>query len=100
MKFDIVEMFGGKLIQGDDATIGWILLSANGKFIAKLWKSDIEVICNSESQAVEILKTVAFAVQMGYHVSKLELDMETSKLDISIVLPCPIEQIDINVRIG
>lgn len=100
MKFDVSLMFDEKMLLADDKQVGWILLTTDGKFIAKLLKSDIEVVCGSESEALEILKAVAFAGQMGYRVSSLQYNQDTKKLDIQVIMSPDIEYIDVNVRVG
>ena len=99
MTFRIENTHGGKLAKYEDINVGWILLTNENKFIAKLWKSDVEIKCKSDQEAEQVLEKIAFIVNLGYTVTSAEV-LKDGALDISVLIPIPAHHINIEIVIG
>lgn len=99
MTFRIENTPGGKLAKYEDINVGWILLTNENKFIAKLWKSDVEIKCKSDQEAEQVLEKIAFILNLGYTVTSAEL-LEDGTLDVHLLYPSPVYQINVNIVIG
>lgn len=99
MTFRIENTPGGKLAKYEDINVGWILLTNENKFIAKLWKSDVEIKCKSDQEAEQVLEKIAFILNLGYTVTSAEV-LEDGTLDAYVLLHQPAQYIDINIVFG
>lgn len=99
MTFRIENTPGGKLAKYEDINVGWILLTNENKFIAKLWKSDVEIKCKSDQEAEQVLEKIAFILNIGYNVTSAEV-LKDGALVVSVLLPMPVRHINIEIVIG
>lgn len=99
MTFRIENTPGGKLAKYEDINVGWILLTNENKFIAKLWKSDVEIKCKSDQETEQVLEKIAFILNLGYNVTSAEV-LKDGALVVSVLLPMPVRHINIEIVIG